>query len=125
MLTNSQKTKPDLDQIDARSMPDLVRIDGRSAVARKIKTTAAQLKRELDLGRRLSFAEAAAVESCATATVMADEAMKRAMLGEVPIADAVRSVSTARRAKRDLKSIKPHEEQLPSYDELMAHEEEA
>ena len=100
-------------------MPDLVRIDGRSGVARAIKRTIAQLRRDLGITRHLSRAEAAAVEACATTIVMSDMAMKRAMLGEIAIADAVRAVSTARRARRDLRSIKPAEEPELTYDDIV------
>lgn len=88
-----------------------IELDGRTRVARRLKRTVGELKNTLAVGRRLSNDEVAAVERAALASVVAEVALVQALAGTVPVVDATRAASNARRARNDLlKAIKPKPE---------------
>lgn len=90
--------------INRRRMPNLTRIDGRSAPARRIKTVSERLKREINAGRRWTDAELDLLQRTALAVVLAEESTRRALQGELPVVDAVKAAGSARRAERDLRN---------------------
>jgi hypothetical protein len=101
-------------------MPSLTRIDGRSAPARRIKAVAERLKREISAGRRWSNAELDLLRRTALAVVLAEESTRRALQGELPVADAVKAAGSARRAERDLRNaVVPKPEPELSLGELL------
>lgn len=88
-----------------RSLPALTRIDGRSSPARRAKTVAARLKREINAGRRWSDSELDLLRRTALAVVLAEESTRRALQGVLPVVDAVKASGSARRAERDLRAL--------------------
>jgi hypothetical protein len=71
------------------SLPSLTRLDGRSAPARRIKAVTARLKREINAGRRWSNSELDLLRRTALSVVLAEESTRRALQGNLPVADAV------------------------------------
>ena len=97
-----------------------IELDGRTRVARRLKRTIGEIKNTLGVGRRLSNDEIAAVERAALASVMAEVAMAQALTGTVPVVDATRAASNARRARSDLaKAIKPKPERELTLREML------
>lgn len=112
---------PNTATVERRSCPKLTRIDGRSAPARRIKAVAARLKGEINAGRRWSNAELDLLRRTALAIVLAEESQRRALQGQMPVADAVKAAGAARRAERDLRHfVVPKAVPEPTYDELIA-----
>lgn len=86
-----------------RSTPQLARIDGRSAIAKRHRAVSRQLSETLHPRRRLTMAERDMLARCAWLQVLAEEASKHALLGSVDVLSAVRANSLAQRALRALR----------------------
>ena len=115
------RMQPNTATVERQSLPTLTRIDGRSAPARRIKAVAARLKREINAGRRWSDAELDLLRRTALAVVLAEESTRRALQGELPVADAVKAAGSARRAERDLRhAVVPKAAPEPTLAELYA-----
>jgi hypothetical protein len=87
-----------------RNTPQLVHIDGRSAIAKRHRAVTKQIGETLHPRRRLTMAERDRLERCAWLQVLSEQAAKRALLGQCDILAAVRSNSLAHRALKELRS---------------------
>jgi hypothetical protein len=86
-----------------RDMPQLARIDGRSAIAKRHRAVTKQISETLHPRRRLTMAERDTLAHCAWLQVLAEEAAKRALLGQIDVLPAVRANSLADRQLRRLR----------------------
>jgi hypothetical protein len=87
-----------------RSTPQLTRIDGRTAIAKRHRVVTKQICETLHPRRRLTMAERDVLARCAWLQVLSEQAAKRALLGEIDVLSAVRANSLAHRALRELRN---------------------
>ncbi len=81
----------------------LAKLDQRAALAWRISEATKQLSDTLKPRRRLTQPERDALARTAQLQVLAEVASRRALVGEIPVQDAVRANSAALRAERELR----------------------
>jgi hypothetical protein len=97
----------------SRDIPQLARIDGRSAIAKRHRAVTKQISETLRPRRRLTMAERDALARCAWLQVLSEQAAKLALLGKVDVLSAVRANSLAHRALRQLHASIVISEDMP------------
>jgi hypothetical protein len=103
-LPNSSENGRDSSVNGSKATTELTRY-ARYKMRCRIKEEIAHLREELRCPYKLTNAEHAALRRAATATILAEDAMRRALEGLVPISDATRASSAARRMRRDLSKL--------------------
>jgi hypothetical protein len=82
----------------------LARLDQRTGLAKRIAAVTKQLSDHLKPRRRLTGPERDALARTAQLQVLAEVASRRALIGEIPVQDAVRANTAALRAERALRA---------------------
>lgn len=82
----------------------LVRLDRRTSLAKRIAAVTKQLSDDLRPRKRLTGPERDALARTAQLQVLAEVASRRALIGEIPVQDAVRANTAALRAEKALRA---------------------
>lgn len=82
----------------------LARLDRRTGLAKRIEAVTRRLSEDLKPRMRLTMPERDQIERCAQLQVLAEVASRRALIGEIPVQDAVRANTAALRAEKALRA---------------------